>query len=119
MATKTTHKFVDSVQNKDFTNAKAHFNTAMAEKINSAFEKKKIELASKMTESAQAAMTENSNIKSGDIIRVKKDGGDYSDMVGKVTGVESGNYLIRPFGADPKKNSDVIVQDANRLIKQN
>jgi len=48
---KTVQNLVRSVQNKEFSNADKHFKTAMAEKINSAFEKKKIALAQKMTES--------------------------------------------------------------------
>lgn len=42
------NKFIDSVQKQDYTAAKDEFQTAMAEKINSAFENKKIELASQM-----------------------------------------------------------------------
>jgi hypothetical protein len=42
------NKFIDSVQKQDYTTAKDEFQAAMAEKINSAFENKKIELASQM-----------------------------------------------------------------------
>ena len=42
------NKFIDSVQKQDYTAAKDEFQTAMAEKINSSFENKKIELASQM-----------------------------------------------------------------------
>jgi len=45
--------FIDSVQNKDYTAAKDIFQGAMAEKISAAFENKKIELASQMTEGTQ------------------------------------------------------------------
>jgi hypothetical protein len=43
------NNFIDSVQKQDYTAAKDEFQTAMAEKINSAFENKKIELASQMS----------------------------------------------------------------------
>jgi len=42
------NKFIDSVQKQDYTAAKDEFQAAMAEKINSSFENKKIELASQM-----------------------------------------------------------------------
>jgi len=42
------NKFIDSVKQQDYTTAKDEFQAAMAEKINSTFENKKIELASQM-----------------------------------------------------------------------
>jgi len=45
--------FIDSVKSQDYTSAKDQFQTVMADKINSAFENKKIELASQMTEGTQ------------------------------------------------------------------
>jgi len=42
------NNFINSIQKQDYTTAKDEFQTAMAEKINSAFENKKIELASQM-----------------------------------------------------------------------
>jgi hypothetical protein len=47
------NKFINSVQQQDYTTAKDEFQAAMAEKINSAFENKKIELASQMAEGTQ------------------------------------------------------------------
>jgi len=43
------NKFIDSVKQQDYTTAKDEFQAAMAEKINSAFENKKIEIAAQMT----------------------------------------------------------------------
>ena len=42
--------FIDSVNKQDYATAKTEFQTAMAERVNSAFENKKIELAQNMTE---------------------------------------------------------------------
>ena len=41
--------FVQSVEKQDYTAAKDQFQTVMADKINSAFENKKIELAAQMS----------------------------------------------------------------------
>lgn len=43
------NKFIDSVKQQDYTTAKDEFQAAMAEKINSSFENKKIEIAAQMT----------------------------------------------------------------------
>ena len=42
--------FINSVKQQDYTTAKSEFQTVMADRINSAFENKKIELAKGMTE---------------------------------------------------------------------
>ena len=47
------NKFIDSVKQQDYTTAKDEFQAAMAEKINSSFENKKIEIAAQMTEGTQ------------------------------------------------------------------
>ena len=52
MSEKVTN-FVNSVKQQDYATAKSEFQTAMAERINSAFENKKIELAKNMTEGTQ------------------------------------------------------------------
>jgi len=52
--------FVQSVEKQDYTAAKDQFQTVMADKINSAFENKKIELASQMSStSGDAEETDN------------------------------------------------------------
>ena len=43
------NNFINSVQTQDYTTAKDEFQSAMADKINSAFENKKIEIAAQMT----------------------------------------------------------------------
>ena len=45
---KKVQDFVQQVNKQDFSAAKGSFESAMAEKINSAFENKKIEIASQM-----------------------------------------------------------------------
>ena len=47
------NKFIDSVKQQDYTTAKDEFQAAMAEKINSAFENKKIEIATQMASNDQ------------------------------------------------------------------
>ena len=43
------NNFINSVQTQDYTTAKDEFQSVMADKINSAFENKKIEIAAQMT----------------------------------------------------------------------
>jgi len=43
------NNFINSVQKQDYTTAKDEFQSAMADKINSAFENKKIEIAGQMS----------------------------------------------------------------------
>jgi len=50
MSEKVTN-FINSVKQQDYATAKSEFQTAMAERVSSAFENKKIELAKNMTES--------------------------------------------------------------------
>ena len=49
MSEKVTN-FINSVKQQDYATAKSEFQTAMAERVNSAFENRKIELAKNMTE---------------------------------------------------------------------
>ena len=51
MSEKVTN-FINSVKQQDYATAKSEFQTAMAERVNSAFENRKIELAQNMTEGA-------------------------------------------------------------------
>jgi len=51
--------FVNSVKQQDYATAKTEFQTAMAERVNSAFENKKIELAKNMTEGTNRGNTES------------------------------------------------------------
>ena len=50
--------FVQSVEKQDYTAAKDEFQAVMADKINSAFENKKIELAAKMSSSSDSVVEE-------------------------------------------------------------
>jgi len=52
MSEKVTN-FINSVKQQDYATAKSEFQTAMAERVNSAFENRKIELAQNMTEGTQ------------------------------------------------------------------
>ena len=46
--------FIDSVNSQDFANAKSEFQAAMAQKVNDAFENKKVEIASQMTSGSES-----------------------------------------------------------------
>ena len=84
--------FINSVQQKDYTAAKDMFQGAMAEKISVAFENKKIELASQMTEGTQSNLT------------------DYSDLK---------EQLMESLDMDPKKLAKLVDGMATDLVKNN
>ena len=50
------NNFINSVQKQDYTTAKDEFQSAMADKINSAFENKKIEIAGQMSSSVKESV---------------------------------------------------------------
>jgi len=58
---KKVQDFVQQVNKQDFSAAKGSFESAIAEKINSTFENKKIELASQMAESTQIGEAKHSH----------------------------------------------------------
>ena len=84
--------FINSVQQKDYTAAKDMFQGAMAEKISAAFENKKIELASQMTEGTQSNLA------------------DYSDLK---------EQLMESLDMDPKKLAKLVDGMASDLVKNN
>ena len=84
--------FINSVQQKDYTAAKDMFQGAMAEKISAAFENKKIELASQMTEGTQSNLA------------------DYSDLK---------EQLMESLDMDPKKLAKLVDGMATDLVKNN
>ena len=84
--------FINSVQQKDYTAAKDMFQGAMAEKISVAFENKKIELASQMTEGTQSNLA------------------DYSDLK---------EQLMESLDMDPKKLAKLVDGMASDLVKNN
>lgn len=49
---------INSVNKQDYTAAKSQFESLMAQKISDAFENKKIEIASQMTEGTEGSQTE-------------------------------------------------------------
>lgn len=53
------NNFINAVNQQDYTTAKDHFQAAMAQKVNDAFENKKIELAKNMTEDTNRDNTES------------------------------------------------------------
>ena len=85
--------FINSVNQQDYTTAKSEFQTVMADRINSAFENKKIELAKNMTE-----------------------GTNHNDTKGLDSVVES---LSEGMDIDPKKLAKLVDGMSTDLVKNN
>ena len=84
--------FVQQVNKQDFSAAKGSFESAIAEKISAAFENKKIDLASQMSEGTQSNLT------------------DYSDLK---------EQLMESLDMDPKKLAKLVDGMATDLVKNN
>ena len=84
--------FVQQVNKQDFSAAKGSFESAISEKISAAFENKKIDLASQMSEGTQSNLT------------------DYSDLK---------EQLMESLDMDPKKLAKLVDGMATDLVKNN